>query len=1076
MMRQEGWKYLKPISAAILVFATFCRAGAFAEPILDRGPASEAGTGRTQHGDVPWTGMGSPGKVIYGADDRIDLYQETDASRAALAKSVCALVGASDLVVAADSIYTLSTYEFRVGFFPPCSDEPFRDQPVAPYCSGFLVGPDIVATAGHCFSEYDLDSTLFVFGFVMTDATTPVTDFTQDAVYRGIEVLGRMEAEDLDYAIVRLDRPVTAPGALPLSIRRSGTPGGGTALGVIGHPAGLPLKLAFGPTTQVYDDSAAGWFAANLDTYGGNSGSPVFNATTGEVEGILVRGASDFVFEPECFRSNVLDDASGAEEVSRSTTFAQFVPELVLSKGRIELDRSTYACVNSVGIEVFDSDLADQTTISVALSSSAGGNDQVVLNRTSPGVFSGVWTPGGGLGEGEFQDLGDLHGPWGDCNGNYVGFVRDSTGYFDEMHELYLESWTGFFSEAYDSIPQQLTLYASRYCLSDDIICKSEWKQPGADRDSFTELTDDPAPKCDHCEDSSAELHFIFRVCGDTLRLASNNDGSFPSDFAAADKVLTFLRESECTLIPDLDCGIGLTLTDGATLTATYVDADDGAGNMAVPATDTAMIDCAPPGISGLVVDQVTSGTARVSVVASEPALMTVTVSDADCVAVIGTFQSAQPSLTPSVTVQGLLPETTYHVTVVCADGEGNVAASSSMECVAFATSRSNFACADAVEIQLDEIVVGDNSQSDFAVAGDAGCRSSYGAWYRFVAPSDGGYGIDTCGSSFDTVLNVYTGSCDAPQRMACNDDSCERSSALCIGLFAGQSIFIEVGAFVSSLPGVFHLRVTPDSNCSGPANPAAFFLLSLNSGTAPLYISFSNLSTSAVSYLWDFGDGTTSSEFAPYHTYETSGTYNVCLTAFGPYLQDGEQLLDTACQTIEVSSTLPGDQCETAIDIPLGRTLDGDNTYAGSQFRIPDVDDGGDMWYRFHPERTGNYNVRLVRSSFDSTLAVYTRDCYDPQLIALNDESWATELKLRLRGQNDIFIRVAGHGAARGKYWIRVSRPVDEIGGEGGKPRGSLFGCSPQGSGRPSVTDFFELVALFIVLCASSQGFRHHG
>jgi hypothetical protein len=37
---------------------------------------------------------------------------------------------------------------------------------------------------------------------------------------------------------------------------------------------------------------------ANLDTYGGNSGSPVFNHRTGEVEGILVRGENDYVYDP----------------------------------------------------------------------------------------------------------------------------------------------------------------------------------------------------------------------------------------------------------------------------------------------------------------------------------------------------------------------------------------------------------------------------------------------------------------------------------------------------------------------------------------------------------------------------------------------------------------------------------------------------------------------------------------------------------------------------------------------------------------------------------------------------------
>ncbi|MFT3883975.1 MAG: PKD domain-containing protein [Flavobacteriales bacterium] len=42
----------------------------------------------------------------------------------------------------------------------------------------------------------------------------------------------------------------------------------------------------------------------------------------------------------------------------------------------------------------------------------------------------------------------------------------------------------------------------------------------------------------------------------------------------------------------------------------------------------------------------------------------------------------------------------------------------------------------------------------------------------------------------------------------------------------------------------------------------------------------FSNTSVSATSYSWEFGDGTTSDETSPTHTYATAGTYNVCLTA----------------------------------------------------------------------------------------------------------------------------------------------------------------------------------------------------
>ena len=52
-----------------------------------------------------------------------------------------------------------------------------------------------------------------------------------------------------------------------------------------------------------------------------------------------------------------------------------------------------------------------------------------------------------------------------------------------------------------------------------------------------------------------------------------------------------------------------------------------------------------------------------------------------------------------------------------------------------------------------------------------------------------------------------------------------------------------------------------------------------------PGFVAFSNISQYAVSYLWDFGDGSEkSSEAAPTHKYAEPGTYTVTLAATGIY------------------------------------------------------------------------------------------------------------------------------------------------------------------------------------------------
>ncbi|MEX1000959.1 MAG: PKD domain-containing protein [Crocinitomicaceae bacterium] len=58
-----------------------------------------------------------------------------------------------------------------------------------------------------------------------------------------------------------------------------------------------------------------------------------------------------------------------------------------------------------------------------------------------------------------------------------------------------------------------------------------------------------------------------------------------------------------------------------------------------------------------------------------------------------------------------------------------------------------------------------------------------------------------------------------------------------------------------------------------------ADFTSSVNQGCAPLDVDFTNNSLGD-SYTWDFGDGNTSTDFEPSHTYTTQGTFIVSLTA----------------------------------------------------------------------------------------------------------------------------------------------------------------------------------------------------
>lgn len=63
-------------------------------------------------------------------------------------------------------------------------------------------------------------------------------------------------------------------------------------------------------------------------------------------------------------------------------------------------------------------------------------------------------------------------------------------------------------------------------------------------------------------------------------------------------------------------------------------------------------------------------------------------------------------------------------------------------------------------------------------------------------------------------------------------------------------------------------------------ALPVADFSIIGANNYAPSTVSFSNSSKNAVSYIWNFGDGSTSTLYVPSHLYTKGGTYNVTLTA----------------------------------------------------------------------------------------------------------------------------------------------------------------------------------------------------
>ncbi|MFI5348480.1 MAG: trypsin-like serine peptidase [Elusimicrobiota bacterium] len=287
-------------------------------------------------------------KVIYGSDTRIDLYQTTDPRLLKMADSTVALFQGSGVTSDGD-VAKLATENFgeRMGL---CKEEPFFEQGTGAFCSGSLVAPDIIMTAGHCVpSAEECASIKFVFGFAVKQKGVLPASVPAGEVYGCKELIGREQiGTGADWALVRLDRKVA--GHDPLKLNLSGKIANKAEVLVIGHPSGLPTKIAGG--AHVRDNSKDGYFVANLDTYGGNSGSAVFNSTTGLVEGILVRGEQDFVQKGDCRVSNVCPvDGCRGEDVTKISSVADKIPAAEHRQRVAELQPAIADILASLGAE-----------------------------------------------------------------------------------------------------------------------------------------------------------------------------------------------------------------------------------------------------------------------------------------------------------------------------------------------------------------------------------------------------------------------------------------------------------------------------------------------------------------------------------------------------------------------------------------------------------------------------------------------------------------------------------------------------------------------------------------------------
>lgn len=151
---------------------------------------------------------------------------------------------------------------------------------------------------------------------------------------------------------------------------------------------------------------------------------------------------------------------------------------------------------------------------------------------------------------------------------------------------------------------------------------------------------------------------------------------SSPSEPAGESVLLTETGPGTARFQGTLALGAGgvgvLTVVAGDTITATYVDADDGLGGVNVVVTATAATDCTAPSLSNVTASDVQAVSATIGFDADEPVNGTV-LYGTSCGNLTQSTAAASAASSVSIDLTGLSTTTTYFFAVQGVDGAGNV-------------------------------------------------------------------------------------------------------------------------------------------------------------------------------------------------------------------------------------------------------------------------------------------------------------------------------------------------------------------------------------------------------------------
>jgi len=231
-------------------------------------------------------------ELVYGLDDRKEVSQ-TPAIHKELLDNIVLIASKRNFQIDNNGNYYIdyNTLDSRLKTVHKlCPNERFSNQNVVGFGTGICVGSDLILTASHVIPQDKFSQYVYIFEFYDNFETNRIV-FPKENAYTTKNVLfSRKDSptEDFDLALIQLDRLVPSKRISKVNfdfdfkISQS--------VFVLGHPNGIAMKYADNAEIKYFNKNI---FKANLDVFGGNSGSPIFNVNN-EVIGILSTAPGDY--------------------------------------------------------------------------------------------------------------------------------------------------------------------------------------------------------------------------------------------------------------------------------------------------------------------------------------------------------------------------------------------------------------------------------------------------------------------------------------------------------------------------------------------------------------------------------------------------------------------------------------------------------------------------------------------------------------------------------------------------------------------------------------------------------------